>query len=284
MHVAISTPGSEFWADPVTYANVCVLCLRRLDAGHVCPACVIRIGNDLDDIVRLASLASIEPRTGRGSGRSVPSSRPPINVDGIDPALTIVPMPPEPSANWPTVLEICEAWCRLTLEARQMPQYGPWSHAQATTAHAPYSQTTATLTACTTFLRASLPWWESDPEQPIDDFAGEISACRRVLVRFDPDREPMGYAAFCPTDGCGAKLRYHDADEEVRCPRCRVTRDVPQLVAVVLSDPDCQDIWADPITAAMHYGISDRRLRQMVAEGKVERKAGRYRIATRHVV
>jgi hypothetical protein len=255
------------------WVRVCVLCLRRLDAGHVCPACVIRIADHLDDIVRLASLASIEPRSGTGGGRSVPSSRPPINCDGIDPELTLVDV----GGGRVTVLEILEAWTKLLLEMRGMSRYGPWSHAQATTAHAPYSQTTATLTACTTFLRASLPWWASDPEQPIDDFAGEIRACRRALAHYDPDREPLGYAACCPTDGCGCKLRYHSADEEVTCPRCHVTRDVPQLVAVVLSS-EHGDIWCDVETAALHYGVSVSTVKRMVGKGQVERRRGRYLI------
>ena len=254
----------------MTYANVCTLCLRRLEQGHVCPACVIRIGDHLDDIVRLASLASIEPRAGTGGGRSVPASRPPINVDGLDPALTLVNV----GGTWTTVLEILEAWERMTRECLNLAPYGP---ASALRGRSAINDTRVTLTGVVTFLRASLPWWASDPEQPIDDLANEIRACRRAMSHYDPDREPMGYAAFCPTDGCGAKLRYHDPDEEVACPRCRVTRNVPQLVAVVLSS-EHGDIWADVETTALHYGVSVSTIKRRVSTGDLERRKGRYLI------
>jgi hypothetical protein len=241
---------------------------------------MVRIGDHLSDIVRLASLASVEPRTGRGSGRSVPSSRPPLNVDGLDPALTLVWVGGATS----TVLEILEGWTKLVLEAREMAPYGPWSALAAINARKSPTDTTATLTGCTGFLRASLPWWEADPEQPIDDFAAEIHACRRAMGKYDPDREPIGYAAYCPTDGCGARLRYQHADEEVRCPRCQVVRDVPTLVAVVMSDPDCRDIWADVETAALHYGVSVSTIKRMVGKGQIERKRGRYLISRREAM
>ena len=260
--------------------SVCVLCaargrITRLEAGHVCAACMTRLADDLAAIVRLASWATCEPRTGTGAGRTVPSSRPPINVEGVDPALTTVMLGGTPA----TILETLESWERLVREARAMAPYGV---ASATRGHLALNDTRATLTGVCGFLSAFLPWWAVSPDQPVDDFAGEVHACRRALARWDPDREPMGYAAYCPTDGCGARLRYQHPDDEVTCPRCRVTRDVPQLVAVVLSDPECRDIWADSVTAASHYGISERRLRQLAVEGKVERKAGRYRISIRH--
>jgi hypothetical protein len=196
-------------------------------------------------------------------------------VDGLDPALTLVLV----ATEWTTVLEVVEGWERLVREARCMAPYGVASASRAAGA---YADTHLSLTGCVGFLRASLPWWADSPDQPIDDFASEVHACQRALSHYDPDREPMGYAAFCPTDACGTRLTYHHADEEITCPRCRVTRDVPQLVAVVLSDPECRDIWADSVTAASHYGISERRLRQLAVEGKVERKAGRYKISIRH--
>jgi hypothetical protein len=254
----------------------CALCATRgrttrLEHGHVCAVCLTRIADHLDDIVRLAALASIEPRNSRGGGRTVPGSRPPLNVDGIDPALTLVRL----GGAWATVLETLESWERLVREARQMAPYGVASESRGRGA---LGDTGVTLTGCTGFLRASLPWWESNQEQPIDDFASEIHACQRALAHYDPDREPLGYGAYCPTDGCGARLRYQHADDEVRCPRCQVVRDVPQLVSVILSDPDCHDIWADVETAAQHYGISVSTLKRRALNGDIERRRGRYLI------
>jgi hypothetical protein len=256
----------------VTWERRCVLCSARgrrtdLESGHVCQACLTRIGDELSEILTLAANASVEPISGRGQGRSVPSSKPPINVDGVDPALTMV-------TDCATVLDLVEAWERMIRECRGMAPYGPVSAQRAQMWGA---STAVTLTGCVGFLRASLPWWADSPDQPLEDFAGEIHACRRALAKWDPDREPMGYVAFCPTDDCGARIRYHSPDEAVTCPRCHVTRDVPTLVAVVMATHDA-DIWADPETAALHYGISVSRLRVWAQNGRVERKRGRYRI------
>jgi hypothetical protein len=248
-----------------------------LESGHVCQACLTRIGDELSEILTLAANASVEPISGRGQGRSVPSSKPPINVDGVDPALTTLDLGCGPT----TILGTLEDWCRLVRESRGMGPYGPWSAhrgtVEARNLGLGQNDTRVTLTACTSFLRASLPWWADSPDQPLEDFAGEIHACRRALAKWDPDREPMGYVAFCPTDDCGARIRYHSPDEAVTCPRCHVTRDVPTLVAVVMATHDA-DIWADPETAALHYGISVSRLRVWAQNGRVERKRGRYRI------
>lgn len=111
--------------------TACLICARHgrhqptgLDT-RCCSACATRISDDLDAIPTLALLASVEPRTGRGSGRTVPASRPPIDLSGIDPALTAVAVP----AGTTTVLEVVESWCRLVREERHMAQYG-WDMTQ----------------------------------------------------------------------------------------------------------------------------------------------------------
>lgn len=267
------------------WENTCVLCAARgrqtrLETGHVCAPCLTHIGDQLDDVLRLAALATVEPRTSTGSGsRSIPSSRPPINVDGVCPELTLVMV----ATEWTTVLAVLESWEVLIRDARRMPAYGPVSALRAIRARRGFNDTSVTLTGVTGFLRASLPWWQARPDMPIEDFANEVRQCRRAMAHYDPDRQSPGYAAYCPTDDCGAKLHYQQADEEVTCRRCGTSRDVPTLVAVIISDPDRPDIWADVATASQHYGITERRLRQMAVEGKVQRKAGKYRIALRRV-
>jgi len=263
--------------------NACTVCATRgratrLEDGHVCPACIQRLADQLDDIVRLASLATIEPRTGRGAGRSVPSSRPPLNIDGLDPALTPVLV----ATEWTSVVVVLEGWERLVRDVRRMAPYGVASASRAAGA---YADTTATLTGVVGFLRASLPWWESDASQPVDDFASEVHACQRALLHYDPDREPAGTMIKCPTlldEGeCGYRLHYVEPDEQVTCRRCGVTRDAMTLVTVALSDGDTH-VWVDPEAAEKETGVSVTTLKRWANRGIVHYSHGRYDLREVH--
>jgi hypothetical protein len=249
-----------------------------LESGHVCQACLTRIGDELSEILTLAANASVEPISGRGQGRSVPSSRPPINVDGVDPALTMV-------TDCATVLDICEAWERLVREARGMAPYGPTSHARAIAAHARQNDTVVTLSGCTSFLRASLPWWADSPDQPLEDFAGEIHACRRALAKWDPMRDDAGTMVKCPTltdqGECGYRLRYLDADEVVQCRRCGVTRDAMTLITVALADGDAA-VWVDPEAASRESGVSQAVLKRWASRGLLHVSHGLYDLRAVH--
>ena len=261
----------------------CVLCAARgrttrLEHGHVCAMCMTRLADHLDAIVQLAALASIEPRSSAGAGRTVPGSRPPLNVDGLDPALTLVLVATERT----TVLEVCEGWERLVREARQMAPYGVASEFRGRSA---INDTHVTLTGCVGFLRASLPWWEADPEQPIDDFAGEVALCRRALAHYDPDREPMGTMVRCPTiveqGECGHRLHYTEPDEQVTCRRCGVTRDAMTLITLALSDGDAQ-VWVDPEAAEKETGVAMLTLKRWAARGLIHANHGRYDLREIH--
>lgn len=112
----------------------CILCARRGKVtrceSHVCVPCAAWLQTQVAEIARLAADAAayIEPGSTSGGGsRSVPSSRPPLTVDALDPELTPVPVPGQPPHVWPTVLEVLEAWERMVREMRQMAPYGPAS-------------------------------------------------------------------------------------------------------------------------------------------------------------
>jgi hypothetical protein len=254
----------------------CVLCAARgkrtrLEVGHVCVPCLTRIGDNLSAIVELAANASVEPITGRGQGRSVPASKPPINCDGVDPALTMV-------TDCATVLDICEAWERLVRESRGMAPYGPASHARAITAHAGQNDTGVTLTGCTGFLRASLPWWAESPDQPIEDFASEIAACRRALSRWDPMREPTHHGLRCPTETehgtCGYFIRWEDGSTSADCPRCHRTWTVEWLMLVAAD----QDNWIDAQALAILSNVHEQTIRRWARNGKVGRRGMLYSV------
>lgn len=265
----------------------CILCARRdrtteIDHGHVCPGCLQRISSNLTDLLALALLATVEPRNGAGSGRTVPGSKPPINVDGIDPALALVDVGCGPTA----LLEILESWERLVREARGMSPYGPASAARMEhlelDPHEHPHPTTITLTGVVGFLRASLPWWATSPDQPIDDFADEVRLCHRALARWNPDRGPKSWRVPCPTmTTSGADCGYLipvtrvASDERVDCPRCGRIWETDRLLAVAGRDAD---VWVDIEAAVAATGIPEGAIRRWARSGLVRRLHGQYAI------
>lgn len=265
---------------------VCILCAKRgrtteLDAGQVCAVCATRIGDDLDAIPRLASMASVEPRSGRGSGRTVPASRPPIDLDGVDPALTLVVVGSGPT----TVLEVCESWERLLREHRGMAPYGPVSATRATAAardgDGRYVGTLGLLRACTAFLRLHVEWMTSEPTWPIEDIADELRACHRALRRFDADAEPAATVVLCPSERhdsgpCGGRIILA---EHPRCPACGRDWDRDMLVRAAAAAPQAADVWVDVLAASAATGVPARTIQRWARLSHIRRRQGRYAIA-----
>ena len=262
------------------WQRVCVLCAargktRRLETGHCCVDCAAWLTTQVAEIARLAADAAAWVTPGSstgGGGHSVPSSRPPLSVDAVDPELTLIGPPPSPS-----VLEVLESWERMVRDMRGMAPYGPASAARAS--EGLYAGTSATLVGCVTFLGRQVAWMTTE-EFPLEDFADEMRSCVRVLRRWDRNAEDMGTMVKCPTvsdEGeCGYRLQYLAADEHVTCRRCGATRDVAQLVYVAMSDG--RDVWLDPEAAAQWLGVSEVTLRRMVRRGDITRDHGRYLI------
>lgn len=264
-----------------TWTHRCVLCAARgkttrLESGHCCVSCAAWLQTSVADIARLAADAAAWVAPGSstgGGGHSVPSSRPPLSVDAVDPELTLIGPPPSPS-----VLEVLESWERMVRDMRGMAPYGPASAARARGGL--YEGTSATLVASVAFLGRQVAWMTTQ-EFPLEDFADEMRACVRVLRRWDLDAEDVGTMVKCPTlhedEGeCGYRLYYRDWDEHVTCRRCGVSRDASTLVAVAMSDG--RDVWLDPEAAAQWLGVSEVTLRRMARRGDIERDHGRYLI------
>lgn len=258
------------------WPSTCVLCAMhdrttRLKHGHCCAVCADRLLQDVRKVSELAVMASVEPKAGSGAMSTAYGSKPPLNVAGVDPELTLTGHPPSP-----TVLDVLESWVRMVREEREMSPYGPWSaHAAATLDQ---QGTRATLVACVTFLAAQNEWVVGTPDFPLEDYRNEITACVRALKRWDPLATDPGTMVKCPTiterGECGYRLHYHQMDEPVTCRRCQVTRDASTLAAVAMSDG--REVWVDPEAAAKWLGISERDLRRMAAKGTIVRSHGRY--------
>lgn len=268
------------------WTPVCVLCAARgrqtrLETGHCCAACATRLGDDLAAIVDLASMAAawvVPGSTGASGARSVPSSRPPLNVEALDPALASVPGHDAP------LLVLLEEWERMTRQMRGMAPYGPASVARsavgARTGQGATDPTHATLTAVCAFLRAQVEWMTTTVDFPLEDFAAEIRECVGALRRWDLDAQHLGTMVRCPTltdtGECGYRLRYADVHEDVTCRRCGTTRSAMTLAAVAMADG--REVWLDPEAAASWLGVSERTLHRMAQRGQIQRSHGRYLI------
>lgn len=254
----------------------CVLCAARghdtTSDRHICDPCVIRIGYTLDDIVAHALAASVEPVTDWAGIRGVPGSKPPINLDGVDPALTLVDMDGESVP----VLEVLESWERLVRAERGMVPYGPASATRGG------RDTTATLTGVTAFLRASLDWWATRPDLPVEDLDRETRLCARAMRHHDRDRPTGGWRVPCPTIGddgdCGWPITVYRVapDEHAPCRRCGRVWDTDRLLAVAGRDAD---VFVDPEAASTATGVPIRTIQRWGATQVVRRDRGRYSLA-----
>lgn len=299
------------------HARICVLCARRgratqVESGHCCQTCRVRLEDGLADIVRLAADAAawVEPRATGSAGRSVPASRPPLNVDALEPEMTLVRLQADDPTSEEPILWVLESWARVFMDERGLGRYGPWSAARgrndmgvipntprdsepstALTATRPDPSfgaasggrpDHATLTGVVRFLRGQLEYATTEPTFGLEQFADEIALCRRALARYDVDRETPGTEIACPTirdddAACGMRLRYHDLDDVVRCPRCGATRDAATLLVIARADP-AVDVWLAPDEAATWLGVSQRTLRRMARRGDIDRHRGQYRL------
>lgn len=245
----------------------CVICARRdpRDGATLCGICTDRIDDNLARIAELTTWASawITPRTGHSDGgRSVPGSRPPIDVASLDAALGNDALP------------LLEAWERMVREQHHLAPYG------VATALNP-----ASVAGSVTFLRSWLLRLCEDAEWPIDDMAREVRELRVDLERLDPDHDrPAGerYPCTAPhpdADGreCGYRLvvdMTHAADD-ITCRRCGTTTTGGRIILSALSDP-AVTVWAYPGDIADALGIAEGTLRQWHRRGEIRRNGNRY--------
>jgi hypothetical protein len=259
--------------------------LTPLEAGHCCTSCAARIVADLGDVLRLAAdaAASIVPGSSTGSGsRPVPGSRPPLNVDAVDPELAAVPGHDAP------LLVLLEEWERMIRSERGLAPYGPASaarsHAAASKGKTVTAHTAVTLTGVVAFLQAQVPWATAEPTFPLEDFAGEVAACVRALRRWDAEwQRGSGRVVDCPHDdgqgACGYRFRLdgNDVDAYFDCPRCGSEWSVDRLMLVVAETTDAS-MWLDADAVIGRFGIDRTTLARWARTGKIVKRHGLYDI------
>lgn len=265
----------------------CVLCAARgratrLDAGHCCVACMGWLTATLADIGHLVAdaAAAIVPPPGTGSGsRPVPGSRPPIDLDAVDPANVAVLIAEGQS---PTLLECVESWERLAREMRGMAPYGPASASRIVAVDRPATRDEATLYGVLTFLGRQVPWMATETGFPLEDFAAELRACLRAVRRWDRDRDTESrWVVQCPSDGpdgsCGYRLHVAgvDVDDEVTCRRCRTTWPVAWLMRVAADTSDAEML-LDGDAVCHRFGVDRKTLDRWVREGRIAKRHGLY--------
>ena len=294
------------------WQRCCVLCVTRgrktqLEQGHVCPACEVRLDDDLASIATLARIAAsdVTPAAGRGTGRSVPASRPPIDLDRVEPSLTLVRLWEADPSSTVTVIEVVESWERIVREERGWERYGPASSVRLAQ-DAPCevrghgverltavlgvpgpshdSETSTALYGVVAFLRAQVPWMTSEPGFGIEQIVREVGLCVAALRRWDPalEREPA-LVLPCPTMDdsgreCGMRLRLVEAEHHVWCRRCGREWTRERLLLVATSGAQSPDVWCDLESAEHLTGRTARTIQRWAAAGVVRRRMGAYSV------
>lgn len=295
----------------------CLLCARRGiktlldrddDFGRACRPCRRRLARDLQRIVELVAIASWQPDPYRskpdGNGaRSHPGSRPPIDLDHVDPELVLVVLEPgEPSSKVP-LLELLEAWERGVREDRGLVPYGVVSESR----HPGIPHPSRTLVEVVGFLTVHVDWMTTDEHFELLAFAGQVRRSVAVLRQLDPSVErTSSWRIPCPADvevqvelddtadlelepepefdvvACSTPLRIlrHedgrlDLHSDIYCPSCGTEWTAQRLLLVALADPRVT-IWAEADAIHAATGIPLRTIRDWGARGRIPKRGAAY--------
>jgi hypothetical protein len=263
--------------------TACLLCIARdrtsvdTRGRRLCPSCASWLLRTLNDIVNLAGAASafIAPgSSGQAStGAHTYGSRPPLNLEAVEPELALIELDPgDPTSSVP-ILEMLEMWERAVRDARGFLPYGPASFARSSAGE-------STLAGTTRFLRVEVEWMAGDVDFDLEAFADQLRRACAILRRWDADRDRgrSRYRVPCPTiteDGdCGNTLTVA-GDATIYCRACHRTWESAHLLAVAGRDVD---IWLDSEAISAHLGIPIRTIQHWGKTGKVARRGMLYRL------
>lgn len=259
----------------------CVICAKssKYRIGRICATCFSRIKVSLGSLPHLAGEAAgrLEMSSvGGRSGRSAPGSRPPINLDAVDPALGLIDLNPGDPSSRVTILEALESWERIVRDRNNLAPYGV-----ATERNRDPLSTTAVLGNVCRFLSVWLEWIAEDEDTDVAEFNQHVSASRRVLLRWSWEGDPPPrWRVACPTvrsEGeCGTMLSFVGLeDDEVRCRACGSRWSPARLLAVATS-VDASSVWVDAEAAGVAVGVDASTVRRWARSGRVRRQGQRY--------
>lgn len=265
--------------------KACAFCAKetRYRVGRVCAPCFSRLRVWLLSLPQLAAEAGNRlevTAVGRSSGRSVPGSRPPLNLDAIDPALALIELAPGDRSSAVPILEALESWERLVRAENELAPYGI-----ATALNRDPLSSTATLANVCRFLSVWLEWMAETDEVDVVDFHIHIKSARRVLLRWSWEHEDeTRWRVTCPHvrgsgQECGSVLHFVGLeDDEVRCRGCGSRWSPARLLAVATS-ADAESVWVDAEAAAVAVGVDASTVRRWARAGRVRRQGQRYSLA-----
>ncbi len=273
-----------------TWENVCILCAARrpakqteLEHGHCCPSCAAWLSSTLTDIGHFAAeAAAFIARTGSGttSGPATFGSRPPINVEAIDPELALIELNAgDPSSAVP-ILEALEMWERAIREDRGFAPYGPSSAVRLRSGDRRATETAITLTGVLSFLGSQIDWIVTEETFGLEEFADHVRRSAAVLRRWSREDVQIGTRIACPTvtdegDSCSAPIRVSTDGDPVLCRRCGRTWSIEWLIQVAGKDADG---WADMEAVVRLSGLHERTIRKWATAGKVRKRGMLYSI------
>jgi hypothetical protein len=266
----------------------CILCANRrparvteLQAGHCCEACRSWLHTTIMEIGFHAHEADdwIAPRASRSATSIAYGSRPPINVDAVDPACTTIELNPGDESSAVTVLEALEMWERAVREDRHYAPYGIASAMRAKPGQLA-GDTTATLVGVVDFLAGQIDWITTEPSFGLEEFADHVRRCAGALRRWAADGDAqIGTRIACPSvlehGSCGAPLRISTGGEPVLCRACGHAWTVEWLIRVAGDDADG---WADMEAVCRLSGLHERTIRRWAKAGKVRKRGLLYNV------
>jgi len=262
----------------------CVLCSlrgiqRELEEGHCCERCRSWLHNTVIDIGFLASeAASYEPPATTGGFTSIAyGSKPPLDIERIDPELSLIKLIPGDESSTVTILDMLEMWERAIREDRGYTKYGPASSQRAMAKRVRLADTQATLIGCVDFLAGQVDWIVSEPNFGLEEFADQIRRAASILRRWSS--EQIGTRIACPgmveDRPCGNQIRISSEGEEVTCRKCGHPWTIEWLIMVAGEDADG---WADIEAVSKLSGLHERTIRRWARAGKVRKRGQLYNV------
>lgn len=268
-----------------TWTPTCILCanrgkIRQLEAGHCCEGCRSWLHTTICDIGFHANEAAewIEPRAARSNSATAYGSRPPINIDAVDPALALLQLVSGDETSAVTILEALEMWERSIREERSFAPYGIASIARAK-GYQRAEDTTATLISVVDFLAGQLDWITTEPSFGLEDFADHMRRAAATLRRWSEDDTQIGTRIACPSQleerTCGAPIRISTGGDAVTCRSCGRAWTIDWLIRVAGDDADG---WADMEAVCRLSGLHERTIRRWAKTGKVRKRGLLYNV------
>jgi hypothetical protein len=238
--------------------------------GRLCADCSTQLRKKLHGLVDLAAQArlALEPSRSRSDSRTPTfESRPPLNVDAVDPERALIELSRGDRSSAVPIVEALEMWEVRVRQDRELTPYGPAS----------LERQGPVLTCVVGFLGSHVSWMTETAEFPLLDFYDHVVRASAVLARWDWSREGSQWGLRCPNEReggsvCGSWIRWEPGARSAVCLRCGREWDIPWLVRVA------GDVWLDSDSIAHLTGVPRRTIQHWAKSGKVERRGMLYRL------